>query len=184
MLVAAGCAHALAVFTYPTFLLPVACWFALLYAWSRPRSLRDLVPGLLPIAVGTVATVLFFVHRGVGTIDALGQQISDYGAQGGGFGELADIFSFVWSSFSHKYGAAALLLAAAVLRLWRPWAALLPLMLVPVAALPADIRTSASTTVFVTSFALLAPLVFLLVPDSAVARSCSSTSGSRLPSRA
>jgi hypothetical protein len=43
-------------------------------------------------------------------------------------------------------------------------------LLVPVAALPADVRTSASATVFVTSFALLAPLVFLLVRNSAVGR--------------
>jgi len=170
MLVAAGCAYALAVFTYPTFLLPVACCFSLLYAWSRPRSLRDLVPGLLPIAVGTLATVLFFVSRGVGTVDALVQQTSDFGDQGGDLGELGDIFSFVWSSFSHKYIAAALLLTAAASRLWRPWAALLPLAFVPVAALPADVRTSASTTIFVTSFALLAPFVFLLVPDSGVGR--------------
>ena len=167
---AAGCAHGLAVFTYPTLLLPVACCFGLLYLCSRPRSLRELLPGLLPAGVGTMATVVFFVHRGVGTIDALVQQTSEFGDQGGGFGELADILSFVWSSFGHKFAAAALLLAAAALRAWKPRAALVPLLLVPLAALPVDLRTSASATVFVTSFALLAPFVLLLVRDSAVAR--------------
>lgn len=169
-LVAAGSAQALAVFTYPTFLLPVACSFALLYTCSRCRSLRELAPGLLPVAVGTLATVLFFLHRGVGTIEALVRQTSDVGDQGGDLGELADIVSFVWSSFSHKYAVAALLLAAAALRAWRPWAAIAPLLLMPVAVLPADLRTSATANVFVTSIAFLGPFVFLLVRDIVVAR--------------
>ena len=170
LLVAAGCAHAFAVFTYPTFLLPVACCFAVLYASTRPRSLRALVPGLLPAAIGAVATVVFFVHRGIGTIDDLVQQTSEFGDQGGDLGELTDIVSFVWSNFTYKYAAAALLIAAAVARRWRPGAALVPLLFVPVAALPADLRTSASANVYMTSFALLAPFVFLLVRDSTLGR--------------
>ena len=43
-LVGAGCAHGLAIFTYPTFALPVACCFAVLYAAARPRSVRALIP--------------------------------------------------------------------------------------------------------------------------------------------
>lgn len=170
-LVGAGCAHGLAIFTYPTFALPVACCFAVLYAASRARSLRALVPALVPTAIGMLVTVAFFVHRGFGTIDALVAQTADFGDQGGGLGEVADIASFVWTSFTYKYAAAALLLAAAVARLWRPGAALAPLVLLPVAALPADLRTSASATIYVTSFALLAPfLVAVLLRDNALAR--------------
>jgi hypothetical protein len=164
LLVAAGSAHALAIFTYPTFVLPVACFFAALY--TVRRSLRALWPGFLPAAIGTFATGVFFVHQGVGTIDDLVQQTSDFGDQGGDLGELGDIFSFVWSSFTYKYAAAALLIAAIFARLWKPWATPVPLLLVPFAALPADLRTSATATGFVTSFALLAPFVFLLIRNS------------------
>ncbi len=170
-LVGAGCAHGLAIFTYPTFALPVACCFAVLYAAARPRSVRALMPGLVPTAAATLLTVAFFAHRGIGTIDDLVTQTADFGDQGGGLGELADIASFVWTSFAHKYVAAALLVAAAAARLWRPGAAVVPLLLLPVAALPADLRTSASANIYVTCFALLGPVVFiLLLRDNAVAR--------------
>ena len=170
-LVGAGCAHGLAIFTYPPFVLPVACCFAALYAASRPRSVRALMPGLVPAAAVTLLTVAFFAHRGIGTIDDLVTQTADFGDQGGGLGELADIASFLWTSFAHKYVAAALLVAAAAARLWRPGAALLPLLLLPLAALPADLRTSASANIYVTCFALLAPFVFvLLLRSNALAR--------------
>jgi hypothetical protein len=167
-LVAAGAAHGLAVFTYPTFALPVACFFAALYLTSRPRSLRNLAPALLPAAAGALATAVFFVHAGLGTIHELVQRTSDVGGQGGGLGEIGEVLSFVLTNFTHRYLAAALLVAAAALRAWRPAAAVLPLLLLPLAALPADLRTSASANELVTNGALLAPFVFLLIRDSVV----------------
>lgn len=168
LLVVAGCAHALAIFTYPTFALPVACVFAALYAVCR--SPRALVGGALPVAIGTFLTVVFFLHRGVNTIQDLVDQTSEFGDQGGDLSELWDAISFLWTSFTHKYLAAALLLSAALLRRWRPQAILLPLALLSLTALPDDLRTSATAITFVTSFGLLAPFVFLLlVHDSQVA---------------
>ena len=169
-LAAAGAAHGLAIFTYPTFVLPVACFFVALYLTSRPRSLRSLAPGLLAAAIGALATLVFFVHRGVGTIHELVQRNTDIGGQGGGIGEVGETLSFLSSSFTHKFLAAVLLIAAAALRAWRPGAAVLPLLLLPFAALPADLGTSASTNQFVTNAGLLAPGVFLLVRDSVVGR--------------
>jgi hypothetical protein len=165
-LVAAGCAHGLAVFTYPTFGLAVACWFAIVYATDRPRSLRDLAPGLLAAVAGTAAALAFFLHRGIGTIQDLVRQTSEFGDQGGDAGKLVEIGSFVWTSFAHKEVAAVLLLAAAVLLHRRSPLALVPLALLPVAALPGDLRTSASANEYVTAFALLAPFVFLSIRDS------------------
>ena len=166
LLVAAGCAQGLAIFTYPTLVLGVACWFALLYAVTRPRSPRALIPALAPAAGLTIATLAFFAHRGVGRIQALVDQTTEFGDQGGGLSEVADIASFAWSSFAHKEIAAALLLLAAVAARRRPSAAVIPLALLPLAALPTDLRTSASANTYITCFALLAPFVFLLARDS------------------
>jgi hypothetical protein len=170
LLVGAGCAHGLAIFTYPTFAVPVICWFALLYAVTHPRSLRSLVPGLVSAAAATLATVAFFMHRGVGTINDLVDQTTEFGEQGGGLGELSDVVSFCWSSFAHKELAAALLIVAAIALRWRPALTVFPLTLLPLAALPADLRTSASANTYVTCFALLAPFAFLLVRGSDVGR--------------
>jgi hypothetical protein len=169
-LAAGGAAHGLAIFTYPTFALPVACFFVALYLTSRPRSLRRLTPALLTAAVGALATVAFFMHRGIGTIHELAQRNAEIGGQGGGIGEVGEILSFVSTSFTHKYLAAVLLIAAAALRAWRPGAAVLPLLLLPFVTLPADLGTSASANQFVTNAGLLAPGVFLLVRDSVAGR--------------
>ena len=169
-LTASGVAHGLAIFTYPTFALPVACFFVALHLAARPRPLRSLAPGLLASATGVVVTVAFFVHQGVGTIRDLVQLNAEIGGQGGGIGELGEILSFVSTSFPHKYLAAALLVAAAALRRWRPAAIALPLLILPFTALPTDLGTSASANEFVTNAGLLAPGVFLLVRDSAIGR--------------
>ena len=169
-LAVAGAAHGLAIFGYPTFVLPVACFFLALYLASRPRPLRSLAPALLPAVIGTLATVAFFLHRGVATIQEVEQRHTDIAGQGVGLDQVGDIFSFLSASFTHKYLAVALLVAAAALRAWRPGAATFPLLCLPFAALPADLGTSVSANVFVTSAGLLAPGVFLLVRESAVAR--------------
>ena len=169
-LVAAGATHGLAIFTYPTFVLPVACFFVVLYLTSRPRSLRSLTPALLPAAIGALATVTFFVHRGVGTIHEIARRNAEIGGQGGGIGEVGEIVSFVSTSFTHKYLAVLLLVAAAGLRALRPGAALLPLLLLPFVALPTDLGTSASANEFVTNAGLLAPGVFLLVRKNVAGR--------------
>lgn len=170
LLAAAGAAQGLAVFTYPPFALPVGCFFIALYLNSRPRSLRSIAPALLPAATGVTATLVFFLHEGGGTIQDLVQRTSEFGDQGGGVGELAELLSFVFTTFTYKYVAAALLLAALALRAWKAWTAVLPLLVLPLAALPADLGTSTSSNVFVTNAAVLAPGVFLLRRDCAAAR--------------
>ena len=169
-LATAGAAQGLAVFTYPPFALPIACFFVALYLTSRPRSLRSLMPALVPTAIGVLATVSFFVHDGVQTIRELVERTSEFGDQGGGVEELADVISFVSTSFTHKYLALALLALALLLLRLRPAAAVLPLLVLPLTALPADLRTSASSNEFVTNFALLAPALFLLVPGEALGK--------------
>ena len=121
-------------------------------------------------AISTLVTVAFFVHRGVGTIHDLVQVNREIGGQGGGIGEIGEILSFVSASFTHKYLAAVLLIAAAGLRPWRPTASALPLLLLPLTALPADLGTSASANEFITNAGLLAPGVFLLIRDSVVGK--------------
>jgi hypothetical protein len=169
-LAAGGAAHGLAIFTYPTFAIPVACFFVALHLASRPRPLRSLAPAFLPAAIGALATVGFFVSQGVGTIHDLVVRNAEIGGQGGGIGEVGEILSFVSTSFTHKYLAALLLVTAAALRAWRPEAPVLPLLLLPFTALPTDLGTSASANEFVMNAGLLAPGVFLLVRDSVVAR--------------
>ena len=169
-LAAAGAAQGLAVFTYPPFALPVGCFFVALYLNSRPRSLRSIAPAFLPAAMGMLVTVVFFVHDGTGTIRDLVQRTSEFGDQGGGVGELAAILSFVSTSFTYKYAAAALLLAALALRAWKAWTAVLPLLVLPFAALPAELGASTSSNEFVTNAALLAPVLFLFRRDSVAGR--------------
>lgn len=170
LLVASGFGHALAVFTYPTLVPAVICCFAALYLASRPRSLRSLVPGLMPFVVGVLATGAFFLHRGIETIRELVRRTGEVGEQGGDLGELVDVLDFVWTSFAYKYVAIGILLALAAARRWRPALAIVPLSLVPLTALPDDLRTSASSNVYVTSFALLAPLLLLCLRDDELSR--------------
>ncbi len=117
LLVGAGCAHGLAIFTYPTFVLPVACCFAVLYASTRGRvRCAHSRPVLVPAAAATSQPSRSSSTEASARSTTSSQQTSEFGDQGGGLGELADIVSFVWTSFTHKYVAAALLIAAAVAR--------------------------------------------------------------------
>ncbi|NUT54644.1 MAG: hypothetical protein HOQ03_01500, partial [Thermoleophilia bacterium] len=112
----------------------------------------------------------FFLQRGVGMISELVRRTSEVGQQGGDLGELVDVFHFVWTSFAYKPVAALLLLAAAAARRWRPDLAIVPLALLPLSALPDDLRTSASSNLFVTSFAVLGPLLLPALRDDELAR--------------
>jgi hypothetical protein len=169
-LAAAGIAHGLAIFTYPPFALAVACFLVALWTMARPRSLRALGPALVPIAAGVLAVVVFFARQGFETTRELLEQRSTFLDQGGGLGELRGIVAFVSTTFTHKYLVLALLAVALLLLRKRPAAAVAPLLVLPLTALPADLHTSASSNEFVTNFALLAPALALLAPSEVLGR--------------
>lgn len=169
-LFAAGIAHGLAIFAYPPLVLAVGCFLVGLCVASRPRSVRKVGPALAPIAAAGLATVVFFAHRGLETTRELIEQRSKFVDQGGGLSEVRDLASFVSTSFTHKYVALALLAVALLLLRWRPAAAVAPLLLSPLAALPSDLRTSAAATEFVTNFSLLAPALVLFIPGEILGR--------------
>lgn len=166
----AGAAQGLAIFTYPPFALPVACFFAALYVYDKPRSLRALVPGLIPAVVGCIAVSVFFLEDGLNTARELFARASTYSGQGGGLGKALDILNSVLSTFPHKYLAVGLVVVALALHHWRGWPAIVPLLALPLIVLPPDLATSASSNEYITSFGLLAPGVFALEPRDAVAR--------------
>ena len=169
ILAISGAASGLSIFVYPTFALPVACLYVAIYFLSRPRTLRRLVPALVSAAAGALAALAFFLHRGFGTLHEAVERHTAFAGQGGLAG-LDEVVTFVYSSFTHKLLALALFVAAAGLRVARPEAAFVPLLLLPFAALPAELGTSASANMFVANVGLLAPGVFLFVRDSPVAR--------------
>ena len=169
-LVAAGTALGLAVFTYPPFAPAVVCFFVAIYLEARPRSARTLVPGLVAAALCCLATLAFFLQAGIGTARELFSRASTYSGQGGSIRKAFDVASSVMSTFPHPYLAAVLVAAALGLRRWRPWAAIAPVVALPLTALPTDFGTSASANVFVANLALLAPAVFLLTPRDLLAQ--------------
>jgi hypothetical protein len=166
---ASGVALGLALFTYPTFAAPVVCCLIAHYLFERPRSIRALAPSALPVVVAFAVTVLFFVSHGIGYASDLVDRSRVYGGQGGGLNKATTIISDLFASFPHKVVALGLILLALALRRWTRWA-VVPLLAVPLAALPADLHTSASSNQFVTNLGLLAPLVFVFIPHSELGR--------------
>ena len=165
-----GVAHGLAIFAYPTFVLPVACFFATLYLAARPRPLRSLTPGLVAAAISTLVTVVFFVHRGVGTIHDLVQV--NTGDRRSRWRDPRDRRDPVLRL--RELHAQVPRRTAAHRRRW-PSCLEAGGKRAPAAASPVDratggFGTSASANEFVTNAGLLAPGVFLLIRYSVVGK--------------
>ncbi len=157
-----GAALGLAIFTYPPFALAAGCVLLALLLAVKPRTLRTLAPALIPMVACGLGAAAFFLQRGLGTIENLLNQASTYGGQGGGIHKaLGIVFSVVVMNTRALVFGTALVAAALVLRRSRPSAAALCLLALPLAALPPDLSTPGSSNRFVTSLALLAPLVSL-----------------------
>ncbi|HEU5372050.1 MAG TPA: hypothetical protein VFU51_06650 [Gaiellaceae bacterium] len=150
----AGVCTGLAVFAYPpvavgAVTLVAAVWVTLRH--SRAGGIAALAAPIL--ALGALAFA-FFLSDGPGRAVDLVHQSRLYGNQGGGVGKLGTVTSDVLAAFPHKLVACALLVVAAVLRR-RTRLAWVPLALLPLTALPSDLRTSASANAFVTNLGLL-----------------------------
>ena len=128
-----------------------------------------MIPLLAPIALFSVGAAVFFVSHGLEAALDLVRRSRVYGGQGGGFDKAVHVLSTVASGFPHKLFAIGLLVAAGVLRK-RFRYGVLPLLALPLAALPPDLRSSASANEFVTNLGLVAPALFLLIPRSEFAQ--------------
>jgi hypothetical protein len=170
LLVVAGTSVGLAVFTYPPFVPAVAVFFVVVYLASRPRSVRAVLPGLLAAVVCILGTVAFFLQDGIGTASDLFGRASKYTGQGGSVGKPFDVISSALSAYPHPYLAVVLVVAAFGLRRWRSWALVVPVTALPLTAIPTELGDAASAEVFVTNFALLAPILFTLAPRDALAQ--------------
>lgn len=169
--IAAGTAQGLAVFVYPPLAIAVACSFAALYACSRRRAARGLRSGLLTTGLMAVATIAFFTHEGLARLLDIVSQGQDFGGQGGGLGKVTSIASSGSTTFTQKPAALIALIVLFCCYRWRREYALIPLLALPVIALPLGLlNESGASNEFVTNFALFGPVVFLLVRRSPVAR--------------
>ena len=94
-LAAAGVAHGLAVFVYPTLLLPALVFVSTLSLMRRDLSLRVLAgyvgPALVPIAVlGGIV-----ISAGYHNVRAVYGNASDFGQQGGGFEKALMVIEYL-----------------------------------------------------------------------------------------
>jgi len=162
-LASSGTALGLAIFTYPPLVVPAACYVGALYPYLKPRSWRTILPIVTPAVVACLGTTMFFLSAGFGTAHALFARASTYGGQGGGVTKGLRVISSVMSDIPHVALVTVLLACAFVFVRLRTWVAILPVFALPVVLLPIDLSSSASSNEFVTSFGMLAPIVFLLV---------------------
>lgn len=152
---AAGVCIGLAVFAYPPIAIGALALLAGAWAALRRSGLRGAGALAAPVVALGCLALAFFLSAGPGRASELVHQSRLYGNQGGGFGKLATVATDVVAGFPHKLVTCALLIAAAVLR-GRTRFAWIPLVVLPLAALPTDLRTSASANSFVTNLGLLA----------------------------
>lgn len=169
-LVASGATLGLAVFVYPPLVIPVTCCFTALYLVSRPRSLRVLGSGLLASGVCVLVTILFFMQDGLATAPDLVSQTQTFGGQGGGLSKVVDVGFSVSGTFTEKSVAFVVLVILFAVYRWKKQYVFIPLLALPVLALPLGQFDEPLSNVFITNFALFGPIVFLLVRDDPIAQ--------------
>jgi hypothetical protein len=134
--VAAGVAHGLAIFVYPTLVLPVLVYLSILVALGNRPGRRSLffytAGGLIPLA----ALVAVFAHAGLDNVRDVYSNARDFGNQGGGAAKalrvLVEAFGIGWRA---PLGVLALIF---VIAMWsrRPRLAVLLLWVTPVLLVP------------------------------------------------
>jgi hypothetical protein len=129
-LVVAGVCHGLAVFAYPSLVVPVVACFGLRLALAPSRWRRELVGFGVPAflvaatAMGSVVGV-----AGLHNVVTGYHRSSDYLGHSGGIGKIGDVFDHEWSTLHFWYLVLPALVLLAVL--WHVRRRLAPFLLVP-----------------------------------------------------
>lgn len=168
---AAGSAllHGVAVFAYPPLILPVTVQLGLAAGFLRPGR-RVLVALAAPVAASCLGLLALFLSAGVGVVRGAVSDSSEYIGHAGGGEKLHQVVEGVSEGFPWGLVAVVLILLAWLLRSRVPSLAAFLLVLLVVAAKPPGEVTTATSTMLVGNYSLLAVGLYPFIRGSPYAR--------------